>query len=50
MYVNDKQSDKRGGRVGKRVGEVDLSHFLPSILLIYWLHCGAKGYAYLLFI
>ena len=30
MYVNDKQSDKRGGGVGKRVGEVDLSHFPPK--------------------
>ena len=30
MYVNEGQSDKRGGRVGKRVGEVDLSHFPPK--------------------
>ena len=50
MYVNDKQSDKRGGRVGKRVGEVDLSHFPPKYFAYYWLHCGAKGYAYILFI
>ena len=50
MYVNNKQSDKRGGGVGKGQGKWIFHIFLPSILLIYWLRCGTKGDAYILFI
>ena len=40
IYVNDKQSDKRRGGVGKRVGEVDLSDLPPKyfayLLALLW--------------